>query len=376
MLPAIFLFLQFSIFSQITLTSATFPKAGDTLRYATDASPSGINPATPPGGNQVWDFSSLNAGSKNDDIFLAAATGLNNTAFAGADLLIKGAIGTESYYNVTNNKVEIMGFAGALQDFFNLKVIARYSPAVVEWRAPTNFFDINQQSSNLTLPFSVKDLPAAVFAAVPIKPDSVRLSIKISRLDVVDGWGSCKIPGGQFQVLRQKRTVYTTTNLDVKVPPLGWFDVSQLAGSGLSNLVGTDTTVTYHFLNNSTKEEIAAITMNNQLSAAVSARFKYLKTTPVEDVLDFAPGTANIQAFPNPAVEYVRFNCSNLPQGRYTLKIFNIIGRVVWRDNYDINGTRSILVDLDKFKKGTYLYSLIDQKGNTIGTKRLVVLKP
>jgi Secretion system C-terminal sorting domain len=376
MLPAIFLFLQFGIFAQITVTSATFPKASDTLRYATDVSPSGINPATPPGGNQVWDFSSLNAEAKDNDIFLPATAGSNSAAFPGAELLIKGAIGTESYYNVAANRVELMGFAGALQDFFDLKVTARYSPAVVERRSPMNFFDITQQSSNLTLPFSAKELPDAVFAASPVKPDSIRVRVNTQRLEVVDGWGACKIPGGQFQVLRQKRTVYTTTNLDVKVPILGWLDVSQLAGAGLGNLVGTDTTVSYHFFNNAAKEEIAAVTMNNQQSSAVSARFKYLEISPVEDILDFAPGTANIQASPNPAVEYVRFSCTNLPEGRYTLKIFNIIGRVVWRDNYDISGSRSIRVELDKFKKGTYLYSLIDQKGNTIGTKRLVVLKP
>lgn len=81
-------------------------------------------------------------------------------------------------------------------------------------------------------------------------------------------------------------------------------------------------------------------------------------------------------AFPNPAVEWVRFDCKNLPESDYTLKIFNIVGKVVWKENYSISGNKSITVELEDFKKGTYLYSLVDKDGNVIGTRRLVVLKP
>ena len=58
------------------------------------------------------------------------------------------------------------------------------------------------------------------------------------------------------------------------------------------------------------------------------------------------------------------------------MKIFNIVGKVVWKENYALSGNKSIKLQLEEFKKGTYLYSLLDSKGNTIGTKRLVVLKP
>lgn len=89
-----------------------------------------------------------------------------------------------------------------------------------------------------------------------------------------------------------------------------------------------------------------------------------------------APGAASIQAFPNPAIEWVRFDARNVPTGNYTLSIFNIIGKAVWKQNYKISGAFSVRVELDKFKKGTYLYSLMDGKGTIIGTKRLVIIKP
>jgi dihydroorotate dehydrogenase len=49
---------------------------------------------------------------------------------------------------------------------------------------------------------------------------------------VVDGYGTCQIPGGTYPVLRQKRTDYTTTALDVLVPFLGWVDLSTIIGGG------------------------------------------------------------------------------------------------------------------------------------------------
>lgn len=76
-----------------------------------------------------------------------------------------------------------------------------------------------------------------------------------------------------------------------------------------------------------------------------------------------------------PAVESVRFDCTNLAAGDYTLKIFNIIGKCVEEELYAFRN-HLFPVDLDDFKKGTYIYSLVDKQGNAVGTKRLVVLKP
>lgn len=383
MLLALFTALCFSSSAQITITAATFPAAGDTFKIALDLNPpTSINPATAPGGNQLWDFTGLGVSQTDEVIYQPAGAGINSMSFPGADLAVIGANG-ETFYNitntVTNTQFQTLGYAGADPANLGIQVLAKFSPAIIERRAPLNFFDFNAQTANLNLPFSADQLPAALLAGLPIQPDSIRVRISTSRLEVVDGWGTCQIPGGSYPVLRQKRTDYTTTGLDVKVPFLGWIDLSSLigggGGGGLGNFIGTDTTLTYRFYSGTEKQEIAVATMSNDLSTVETVRFKDNATTVAAPDLD-APGAANIQAFPNPAVERVRFDCSNLPAEEYTLKIFNIIGKVVWKQNYVITGNRSITVELEDFRKGTYLYSLIDSKGNIIGTKRLVVLKP
>jgi Secretion system C-terminal sorting domain len=112
----------------------------------------------------------------------------------------------------------------------------------------------------------------------------------------------------------------------------------------------------------------------DKAAKTAETRFKFNALADLNHFL--APGAASIQAFPNPAIEWVRFDARNVPTGNYTLSIFNIIGRAVWKQNYKISGAFSVRVELDKFKKGTYLYSLMDGKGTIIGTKRLVIIKP
>lgn len=377
MLLALFSALFLSASAQITVTSATFPASGDTLKFATDNAPGGsLNAASGPGGNQLWDFSSLQVSQTNEVVYQPASAGVHSIDFPGAELVVIGDAG-ETYFNVTNTKLEVLGYAGADPTGFGLNVLAKFGPAFSERRSPLNFFDILQQETNLSLPFSTEALPDSLFQNLPFSLDSIRVLTNTNRLEVVDGWGDCKIPGGQYPVLRVKRTDLTTTGLEIKIPFLGWQNVLNFIGNGstLGGLIGTDTTITYRFYNNVEKEEIAVATMSNDLSTVDAVRFKNNETTAAPEPFG-TPNGAGIQAYPNPAVEYVRFDCSNLPQDDYTLKIYNIIGKVIWKEQYTMVGTKSIRIELESFKKGTYLYSLVSSKGNIIGTKRLVVLKP
>ncbi len=371
--------LWFNASAQITVTAATFPVIGDTFKYALDLAPNGADFFTPPGGSQMWDFTSLKFGETFETIYRSPSTGQYKSDFPGAELLTIGANG-ESYYDVTNSKIQLLGYAGGDPTNFGLNVLARFAPPIIERRSPMNFFDINQQTSDLSLPFSTDALPDSLLANIPGANliDSIRIRINYQRLEVVDGWGDLKIPGMTMPtaVLREKRTEYTTTNLDVH-SFLGWIPapIGGGGGGGLLNFLGTDTTITYRYYSNTDKEDLAVVTVSNDGSSTEQVRFKNIDMlTPV---VEFgAPGTASVQAFPNPAIQWVRFDCSNLPAADYTLKIFNIVGKVVWKETHYIAGKRSFTVDLEDFKKGTYLYSLVNEDGNIIGTKRLVIVKP
>jgi Secretion system C-terminal sorting domain len=380
MLLALFFILKTCLlFGQITVTAANFPAANDTLRYAIDDMPAPSLDAilTPPGGPQTWSLINVNPGAPFTVVYQAATTGKNAARFPGAELVSPNTA-RENYYNVTTTRFENLGFSGTDQLGLNLDVVNRFMPAFVERRAPMRFFDINQQATNISFAISIRELPDVIRNGIPGISglvDSVRFRINTQRLDVVDGYGTMQIPAGQFNVLREKRTEYRTGAFDARTPLLGWINIPLTNAPILANALGTDTTVSYHFFSDRSKEPIVVATLNNAQSRLRSVQVKTNRVTVATDNLE-APGSGAISAFPNPAIEWVRFDCANLPANDYTIKIFNIVGRIVWRETHNISGNKSIHVPLDHFKKGTYLYSLTNKEGTVLGTKRLVVLKP
>ena len=83
----VLLALNWRSYSQITVTSATFPVAGDTLRYAVDDRPmiDAQSVYTPPGIDQTWDLRQLQARVLFNQVYLPARTGKNAAAFPGAE---------------------------------------------------------------------------------------------------------------------------------------------------------------------------------------------------------------------------------------------------------------------------------------------------
>ncbi len=84
------LYLLFFVFAhhlqaQITLTDAYLPELGDTLVTAIDGMPT--IEISAPGGNQIWDYSSLQ-GLSRMQIIRPASDGVNSDQFPTADVMI------------------------------------------------------------------------------------------------------------------------------------------------------------------------------------------------------------------------------------------------------------------------------------------------
>jgi hypothetical protein len=264
------------ISAQITVTNATFPAVGDTVFYAIDANSNPIIQIfTPPGGNQNWNLSGLQANQTGSTVYRNPNTGAQSANFPGAELLVVEP-GRELYYNVTADKVELMGYYGSDPIGLGINLLIPYNPPLVERRAPMNFFDINQTSSGILVPFDDSQVPANLLQLFPAQADSFRIRIAVQRIDVVDAWGNLSIPGGCYPVLREKRTQYEEKRLDAKVPPLGWLDVTDVAIQtwGLTAL-GVDTTTTFHYFSTVDKQEIAVVRLNNAQNAVEMVRFKH-----------------------------------------------------------------------------------------------------
>jgi hypothetical protein len=364
-------------FAQITIPASTFPAANDTLRYARDDNPAPnlVNILTPPGFNQQWDLSTINLGATYAIRYLPANTGVHSAKFPGASLVVINP-GNESYYKLDNTRFEFMGLSGKDPWGLNLDVTIHQSPSLIERRAPLNFFDINQVANNITLSLPIHDLPENIRNNIPgvIQADSFRIRSSLNRLDVVDAFGILKIPSGQYNVLREKRTEYHQSSLDIYTF-LGWVDATQVLTSGLPDLFRVDTMTRYHFFNDREKEEIAIVTLNSDQSGVSSIQVKSNSQVST-DIKTSSNGGIYIHAFPNPAAEWLNFECRNMPSDSYTIKIFSLHGQEVWKGTQNLSGNKTIRITLHGFKNGTYLYRITNKNGTVLDAKTLLVLKP
>lgn len=375
-LTSVSLLIAFALQAQISITDAYFPQEGDTLKTAFDGMPSGIT-INPVGGSidQDWNFNSVQ-GMSREIIYRSAAEGEASAEFPSADLFVPLEPVGETYYKKTATTFELVGYQGLDPANLGISLVVHLNPALIERRAPLNFLDFGNSNAAVLIPFASEDIPGGILDSLPITPDSIRLRIAIERTSIVDGWGTLTIPGGTYDVLREKQIEERETLMDVKIgigPLSQWIDVTDLIAG--FDFLGKDTITTYSFYNNAEKEAIAIVTVDNLDNDMVDA-VEYKDNGIQTSIRYVDTGKPDLVAYPNPAIDDVRIDFFNLPSSTYTLKIYNILGIVVWEKKYAISGDRSEKINLTNLRKGTYLYSLISDNGKIISTKRLMVMRP
>jgi hypothetical protein len=366
--------------AQITVTASTFPAVGDVLHYVQAANPGmAVSLYTPPGGNQYWDLSALTPAFNFETNFLPAAQGVYANNFPGATMVVLKET-DEYYYSSSGTKFEHPGVASDSVSGLPLTAIYYNAPVIAERHAPLNFFDIYQQSTSNLLLYHYSELPGGA-VDLPVTPDSVRIRISRSVVEVVDAWGVLRLPGelpqSEFPVLRLKKTSYLEQRIDAKISPLGWLDVTDnvvQSGSPWAALFGVDTIVTHHYFNDIAKEEIASLTFNTALNEVIAVAYK--NTADITSVND-ARGAAvqSLQVYPNPAGSTVTIRCTAVPSGIYTMKIFNCQGTLVTEDVLFLTDNKSIQVALHPSMNGLNFCRLEDAKGKIVGTGQLVVIQ-
>ncbi|WP_373549757.1 hypothetical protein [Haliscomenobacter sp.] len=364
--------------AQISVTATTFPAANDTLRYAIDDRPvlDVQSLFTPPGGPQTWDLSKLLARSTFSQVFKPASVGKNASSYPGAELVVVDAI-RETYYNVTNSRFENMGYAGA--DPFGLGLNARFKllPAYIERRAAMNFFDINVANSSIIQGFAVSDLPEVIKNNLPVSAtliDSIRVRLTFSRNDVVDAYGTLKLPFAQYSVLREKRTEYISTRIDVHTF-LGWLDATDLIvnqNASFASVLGVDTLISHNFFSNTTKEIIAQLNFNTAQNQITSVRFKAppRATVPVREV---QPPTAQLQVIPNPVDEEIQLSFVPLISGKLRIELHDALRRVLKTSQVEVIQQQKMRWQMPGHDLPNGIYTLVLSTADRLETVPLVV---
>lgn len=347
--------------AQITIPNTTFPSLGDVLHYSIDLQTPEIVMGAP-GGGQVWDFTSLQPDQTLEQVFRDPLTGIYNSQFPGATLLDNSSIpGGEIYLDATDNQLRLLGIAGPVEINLGINLACNYNPPFPLRWAPLNFFDLHAPTSGVLEKFTPDMLPGE--EQLPFNADSFRLRQAFSQIDAVDAWGTVILPGGSFECLRQKSTLYTESRIDAKVPPLGWLDVTYdlIQYLGYPGL-GVDTTYTFRFLNDQTKEIIAHLTMDRSQLQAVNVQYKNTSIPSATETLSSIP--LHLTLSPNPVQNSLHVIADDIKGSQCQLGLYTASGLNLTRQQILIDdGRLDYTLDVSALQAGIYFCRIADDRG-------------
>lgn len=362
-----------AIQAQITVTDATFPSAGDTLRTATDLNPSPNDGyLTNPGGPQNWDFSNLVASTRQETIFRPASEGMAIADFPGASLVTTlPGDQIETYYAVSSTNFDNLGYSAPEFTGIPVDAIFKFTPPLTERLAPMNFFDVNPFNTNATFAISLAEIPSEILDSLGIPvglADSVRVRVAMNIIEVVDAYGVLTIPGGTYDVLRKKRTNYRSTFIDLHTLFLGWQDITGLLG-GFGDF-GLDTINSIDFYSNTEKEVIASITTDvSDAIQQITFKDNGVMSSTANNLSILTP---EVVISPNPASSTAIFIMKNFTPGEYTLRVFNSAGNLVQTQHVSYTGDE---VSFQGIESGMYFYQLTDTKNRMIAVGKIEILR-
>lgn len=363
--------------AQISVTNAIFPKVGDTLTVRPVLNFDGVD-FTDAGADLFWNFEDISTGTKTSTFYLDPSEGADAADFPDAELMANTNGFGEIYYDVFNNRIDEIGRGGQDFGFGDLDIPLRFEKNPIFRRSPIDFGDVYDSESIASISISTDILPPELVAQVGVFADSIRVDLDINNSSSVDAWGTMSVPGGVYQVLREKVNTTQVTKLFFKglLTQGAWLEASStiLAALGdLAEFFGEQNTVTYNFYSNTEKELIGSFTQDNTgsfVSGSVIGSQNIVSTKQLTYTEN------EINAYPNPSLGPITFDVGAFGNGEYRLTIFNIVGKQIHNDSFTVSGNNGYTTNLSNLRKGTYIYTIHNDKGDKLATKRFIILKP
>lgn len=341
--------------AQISVNNSSFPGVGAELKYFLVSNPNpNINQGAA-GADVTYDFNALSGGTRFSEKYQAVGQGKFKDSFPDANILIINSLQAgEQYGKVLNSRVEIVGFGGENPILGGETAIA-YKKRPQVRRSPMYYETTGFSEGNFALAFSTAIIPDTLLNSFPIKPDSLRISISSVTYDTIDGWGKLMLKNKEFEVLREKSVVFGTNTIEVKLPFVGWLDVSTIIGNNIPGGTGfegfgKDTTTYYRFYTNTRKDVLVTIETDNR-NRVNSIEYADVNATSTQeaDVLN-----ATNVVFPNPVNDMVTLRNPVLTPGHYQVSVLDMDGKIIERSIQSISVVGEISSEVSHLKTGMY----------------------
>lgn len=361
--------------SQITITNATFPKEGDKLKYATLSGQGVTIDMLSNAGPRAWDFSVLNRGVKFEESYRIAKDGKDAAVFPDADMYYLNGR-EERYIKSSTTKLEELGIGG-VNPLFNVPLAIRYTSKPVIRQAPLSFVGATKSVSSWNIALSGSVFPDSLLASFPagFKPDSVKIQFSSETNGLMDAYGTLKMQGHTFEVLREKARVETSTDVFIKVGFLGWINISAAAQFGISlpefiqRFLGKRVSTEYRYYAND-KKEILVNAIYDDKDAFQSVTFADLgQVSATENIIN----RTFVDIYPNPASDVLTIQTGEWEDGMYLITLSDINGKAVYAEPTILRSGENKRVDISKFTLGTYFLTIRDQFNQKAVTSKVII---
>lgn len=357
-----------SALAQPVINSKNFPDPGDTLYFLTDHLPDRIR-ITAPGPKQFWSFSHLDAPILEHILVEPPSAGKMSDVFPTAEMVLQGEDGQEAYYRTDDAGLHLLGRSESFQGM-DAQVMSSFDQGLMEVVSGMEYDDDLDVESMYDCQLERSSLPSSVSKQLSPAVNRVRLHAKLTRRMTADAWGNMLIPGGQYDVLRVRIDDVCDVSVETQESENSPWEIGDpIIGE---KILGRKNKSYYRFYAANIPWPIAVFYLDEEdelervTFRANPQQIEYYQTSDTNQ---------KIYAFPNPSYGSLRLRFDNLKPGNYTVRFYNILGKQLFEEDYEIESAKTVRVDVSNLQKGTYLYALIDDRGNKLVTKRIVVLK-
>lgn len=346
--------------SQITITQADMPQAGDTLRLSMSSDSAGLPTPALTGAGITWNYSALVPISQQLDTFLSVSSTpftyqlyFNDVALypkykstvaqAGANLPPLGAITITkmiNYYKDEAANYESVGFGAEID---GLPTSVKDDTIDVVYNFPMNYGNADSCHSGS-------------HTSIPLLGYYRQTQYRVNH---VEGWGQLITPYGTFSTLKVKTIVYSSDSFYLDTLHIG-FKTPQTRQ------------IQYKWLANG--QHLPLLQINETPGSPVrqyiyrdSIRSGLLGIGETNSVL------SNISVYPNPSsgIYTIQAKGEELVGNSIMLEIYNTLGEKVY-SNYQITKLSNYQIDLSSQPAGVYFLK-IEANGEQAIKKLMVV---
>ena len=358
-----------SLYGQKKVYSFDLPDEGDVLYYKLDNLPDDNVNVEFQNSRNAWNLSMLNAPTAHEFTFANSSTSIYSNFFPGARLVSFDLWKNEKFYKKIGNGLFLVGEVIKSDREEANPIIKKYTdPKPIYGMEISVGTDQDYQSKWEVL------LNGREFISEDVNPDATyKLEVTETITEVIDDIGLLFLPRERYDdVLKMERRITSDYVIYEGTGRNEWIERDLHLSNEQLPIEIAQSTKEITFLSEESKEWLACIHLD-QDDEVVSALFKSEK-----DQIRSHNGydESNFFLYPNPTFGLVRLDFVNLPKDTYFLEVYNIIGKKLWSESYQIDGYTTIKADLGFLSKGTYLYSLSNRSGKKFLTRKMAIINP